>query len=77
MDLPPSVIRRFWSGARYVRLTLSGRNLLTFTPYQGTDPEQRWFPEQGLANAGFGLPPTELWAYPPSRTFWFSVDLGF
>jgi TonB-dependent starch-binding outer membrane protein SusC len=78
LDVPQSFVRKLWSGARYARLSLSGRNLLTFTPYSGTDPESRWFPELGLASGGdFGIPPSELWAYPPSRTFWFSVDLGF
>jgi TonB-linked SusC/RagA family outer membrane protein len=73
VDLPASFVHGIWSGARYLRLGLSGRNLLTFTPYEGTDPEQRWVPEQGIASRL----PQELWAYPPSRSFWLSFDLGF
>ena len=65
--------QRFWGGARNVRLSLTGRDLLTFTGYWGSDPEARWVPERGLARQ----PPTELWAYPPSRSFWFTIDVGF
>ncbi|MBI4503561.1 MAG: SusC/RagA family TonB-linked outer membrane protein [Gemmatimonadetes bacterium] len=71
LDVPQSMVRKMWSGARSVRLSLGGRNLLTFTKYRGTDPEQRWRPDLGLTTL-----PIELWGYPPSRSFWFSVDLG-
>ena len=68
--LPLSLVHSFWSGARSVRLEASGRNLLTFTPYQGYDPEVNHLPS--------GLPLlTELGSYPPGRSFWFSVDVGF
>jgi hypothetical protein len=73
VDLPQKFVRSVWGSARYMRLSLSGRNLLTFTPYEGTDPEQRWRPDRTASTAA----PQELWAYPPSRTFWFSFDLGF
>ncbi|MCH7891585.1 MAG: hypothetical protein IH921_08790 [Gemmatimonadetes bacterium] len=65
--------QRFWSGARNARLSLTGRDLLIITGYWGSDPEARWVPERGLARQ----PPSELWAYPPSRSFWFTIDLGF
>lgn len=70
-DLPQSFVRRFWSGGRYARISLSGRNLFTFTPYKGADPEVSNFGTQQIAR-NFDVSP-----YPPSRTFWFSVDLGF
>ena len=72
LDVPASVVHRFWSGARYVRVTLSGRNLLIFTPYPGTDPETTTTPTS-LANSS----PGEFQAYPQSRSFWLGFDLGF
>ena len=73
VELPASLVRSVWSGARYVRLNLSGRNLIMWTPYQGVDPDARWVVEAGAASR-IGQ---ELWAYPPSRTFWLTVDMGF
>ena len=73
VEMPTSFVHRLWSGARYARLSLSGRNLLDIKKYQGSDPEARWVAENSLSQAL----PQELWAYPPSRTFWFSVDVGF
>ena len=70
-ELPPSLLGRFWSGARYVRLNLSGRNLLTFTDYSGMDPEVSNFGSQAIARN------IDVAPYPPSRSFWFSVDLSF
>ncbi len=73
VELPRSFVQNLWSGARYIRLTASGRNLIMITDYRGTDPESRWRPERSLSRSV----PRELWAYPPSRQFWFSIDLGF
>jgi TonB-linked SusC/RagA family outer membrane protein len=72
-DVPSDLTSKLWGGAHNVRLTASGRNLWTSTPYQGTDPEQRWQPENGIAKGN----PSELWAYPPSRTFWLGAEVGF
>jgi hypothetical protein len=72
VDVPGSVYKKFWSGARYVRLGLAGRNLLQITPYRGGDPEAATF------NFDDTLPGArELGAYPPSRSFWFNIDVGF
>jgi len=73
VDVPQSLVRKLWSGSRYVRVSVSGRNLLTLTGYRGVDQESRWVAEQNTSQR-LGQ---ELWAYPPSRTFWFSVDVGF
>lgn len=54
-----------------VRLTLSGRNLLTFTDYTGLDPEVSNFGNQPIARN------IDVAPFPPSRSFWFSVDVGF
>ncbi|MBI4421187.1 MAG: TonB-dependent receptor plug domain-containing protein [Gemmatimonadetes bacterium] len=71
-DVPQAWVRSFWSGARHLRLSLSGRNLLTLTDYTGSDPEAN----QIARSAAEGIP-WDFWAYPPSRSLWFSVDLGF
>jgi outer membrane receptor protein involved in Fe transport len=71
-ELPTGLVRGVWSGARYVRLSLQGRNLLTVTKYRGTDPEVNSIVESAAFEE-----PWELWAYPPSRSVWFSVELGF
>jgi len=71
-ELPSAMIRKVWSSARFVRLTVQGRNLVTMTNYRGTDPETNSIVESAAFEE-----PWELWAYPPSRSVWFSVDLGF
>jgi TonB-linked SusC/RagA family outer membrane protein len=53
-----------------LQLSLSGRNLLTFTHYQGLDPEVSNFGSQAISR-NYDVTP-----YPPSRTFWFSVTAG-
>ena len=69
-DLPAAWVRRVWSGARYVRLGVSGRNLVTITDYTGGDPEQ------GSTSTVQGTGSNNK-KYPPSRSFWFSLDVGF
>ena len=70
VDLPRSFINSFWSGARYVRVGLSGRNLLKFTGYTGHDPEVSNFGNQNIARN------IDVAPFPPSRSWWFSIDLG-
>jgi TonB-dependent starch-binding outer membrane protein SusC len=53
-----------------LQLSLSGRNLATFTNYTGLDPEVSNFGGQAVAR-NYDVTP-----YPPSRTFWFSVTAG-
>ena len=71
-ELPAGAVRKLWSGARYVRLSISGRNLVTITKYPGYDPEGEET-SRSLAQGSSW----ELWGYPPSRAASFSVDLGF
>lgn len=52
-------------------LVLSGRNLFTFTNYSGLDPEVSNFGRQSIARN------IDVAPYPPSRSFWFSVDASF
>jgi TonB-linked SusC/RagA family outer membrane protein len=61
----------FGSNIRYARLSLSGRNLLRFTGYRGLDPEVSNFGNQAIVRN------VDVAPFPPSRSFFFSVDLGF
>ena len=53
-----------------LNVSLSGRNLLTFTGYTGLDPEVSNFGSQAISR-NYDVTP-----YPPSRTFWLSVTAG-
>ncbi|HEV8455404.1 MAG TPA: TonB-dependent receptor, partial [Gemmatimonadales bacterium] len=61
----------FGRGIRYARLSLTGRNLLRFTPYRGLDPEVSNFANQAIVRN------IDVAPFPPSRSFFFSIDLGF
>ncbi len=54
-----------------VSLTLSGRNLLTFSKYTGLDPEVSNF---GNQPSGRNI---DVAPFPPSRSFWLGIDVGF
>jgi hypothetical protein len=57
-------------GARSGRLTLSARNLFMITPYNGYDPE--------VNNAGAIVARVvDLAPFPPTRSFFLSLDLGW
>jgi TonB-linked SusC/RagA family outer membrane protein len=71
-DLPRSATRWLTGGIRSTRLSLSARNLIWFsTPYSGFDPEVSNFGNQAIARN------IEVTPYPASRTFYFTIDLGF
>ncbi len=70
-DLPTSTVESLLGGAVAIRLNLSGRNLITITNYQGLDPEVSNFGSQGVGRGQDVAP------FPPSRSFWFSVDVSF
>jgi outer membrane receptor protein involved in Fe transport len=70
--LPGSLTQGLWgTSVDRVRLTLSGRNLLTFTDYTGLDPEVSNFGNQPIARN------IDVAPFPPSRSFWLSVDVNF
>ena len=71
VDLPQRLVQKVWNGARFVSLSLSGRNLLTFTGYP-VEPEV----VQEARSAPQEVP-WDIWAYPPSRSFWASINVGF
>ena len=68
-ELPSSIPSHF--GMRTARISLSGRNLLRFTPYKGLDPEVSNFGNQAIARN------IDVAPFPPSRSFFFSIDMGF
>ena len=71
-NLPEGFTRGlFGSTVRYARLSLSGRNLLRFTGYRGLDPEVSNFGNQAIVRN------IDVAPFPPSRSFFFSIDLGF
>ncbi|HTY06327.1 MAG TPA: hypothetical protein VMC86_07410, partial [Gemmatimonadales bacterium] len=63
--------RLFGTGVQDVRFSVTGRNLITISPYQGMDPEVSNFGNQAIARN------IDVAPFPPSRSFFFSIDLGF
>jgi len=71
MQVPDRYLRNGRFGAHSVRLSVSGRNLLTWQRYSGLDPE--------VANLGSAAIRNNLdvAAYPPSRSIFFEILAGF
>jgi TonB-dependent SusC/RagA subfamily outer membrane receptor len=69
-DLPDDFIASVWGNLRSARLTLSARNLFTVTPYHGLDPEVSNFGNKAINRS------VDVAAFPPSRSFWLSIDVG-
>ena len=70
-ELPAGFVSRLGGRVRTAHVSLSGRNLLTFTDYTGLDPEVSNFGNQQIARN------IDVAPFPPSRSFWFSASLGF
>ncbi|MDQ6828732.1 MAG: SusC/RagA family TonB-linked outer membrane protein [Gemmatimonadota bacterium] len=70
-QVPERWVQRVPLGTRDARISLTGRNLKTWTDYWGTDPEVNNFGNQNVARF------VDLAPYPPNRSFFFSIDLGF
>jgi TonB-linked SusC/RagA family outer membrane protein len=71
-SLPSAVFSRLPWGGRFTsaRLSLTGRNLLAWFRYSGLDPEVSVFGSQNITGN------QDVWPYPPSRSFFLSLDLG-
>lgn len=69
-QLPDNVRARMPWRVDNARITLSGRNLMTWTSYTGLDPEVSNFGNQQIARS------VDVAPYPPSRTFWLTINLG-
>ena len=70
-SVPSALVRRTMGRIESARMTLSGRNLYTRSDYTGLDPEVSNFGSQAVSR-GFDVSP-----YPPSRSYWLSIDVGF
>jgi TonB-dependent starch-binding outer membrane protein SusC len=70
--VPQSFVQRTLRGqVRTAGISFSGRNLLMNSAYKGVDPEVSNFGNQAL-NRNVDVAP-----FPPSRSFFLSLDLGF
>lgn len=70
-ELPPTLLGRLWGSGHRASLSLSGRNLWTQTDYTGLDPEVSNFGNQNIARN------IDVAPFPPSRSFWFGVEVVF
>lgn len=70
LEAPPSLISRYGLGMSGMRVTISGRNLKTWTDYRGFDPELNQY---GLSN--FQM--QEYYTQPPVRFYTARVDINF
>ena len=71
-QLPDQLLRSLFRGSvTGARAELSGRNLATWSPYVGLDPEVSNFGNQNI-NRGQDLAP-----YPPSRSIFFTLAVDF
>ncbi|MEO8577920.1 MAG: hypothetical protein ABI556_14525, partial [Gemmatimonadales bacterium] len=71
-ELPGSLVSRLMNGkAQSARLELTGRNLKTWTDYTGLDPEVSNFGNGALGRI------QDVTPYPPSRTFFLSINATF
>ena len=63
--------KHLFADARSAQVSLSARNLFTLTGYTGMDPEVSDFGSQAITRN------IDIAPYPPSRSFWFSLSVGF
>jgi hypothetical protein len=69
-EVPESFVQRLRS-VKSMRLSLTGRNLYTWSPYWGMDPEVSNFGNNAVARI------VDLAPYPPTRSFFFNINVGF
>ncbi|MGE5156137.1 MAG: SusC/RagA family TonB-linked outer membrane protein, partial [Betaproteobacteria bacterium] len=63
--------KHLFADSRSAQVSLSARNLFTLTGYSGMDPEVSDFGSQAITRN------IDIAPYPPSRSFWFSLSVGF
>jgi TonB-dependent starch-binding outer membrane protein SusC len=71
VDVPRSVLSPLGVAAENIRVGLTGRNLLMWTRYTGLDPEVANFGAAAIRNN------LDIGPYPPSRSIFFNVSVGF
>lgn len=69
--VPAGVYDRLAGSLSSATITLSGRNLFSIDDYDGLDPEVSNFGNQQIARN------IDVAPFPPSRSFWLSINLGF
>jgi outer membrane receptor protein involved in Fe transport len=69
--VPETFANRFAGHARDIRLDLSGRNLYYWTKYWSFDPEVSNFGNQNIDRF------VDLAPFPPYRSFYFGLNVGF
>ena len=71
-EIPSSLLNNsLLGGIDGARVSFSGRNLVRMTDYRGMDPEVHNFGSTAIRTN------IDVGPYPPSRSFWLSVDLRF
>jgi TonB-linked SusC/RagA family outer membrane protein len=69
--LPKSLVQGWTNGATNIRLSVSGRNLWTWSKYGGYDPEVSNFSDQNVGRF------QDVTPYPPARSVFFSLSANF
>jgi hypothetical protein len=70
-NVPPDVVEGLNLGARTLRVGVTGRNLFMWAGYSGLDPEVANFGSASVRNN------LDISPYPPSRSIFFNVSVGF
>jgi TonB-dependent starch-binding outer membrane protein SusC len=71
VNVPTAQVNSLGLGARSVRLSVTGRNLAMWTNYSGLDPEVANFGAAAIRNN------LDIGPYPPSRSYFFNISVGF
>jgi hypothetical protein len=69
--LPKSLVQGWAGGASNIRLSVSGRNLWTWSKYGGYDPEVSNFSDQNIGRF------QDVTPYPPARSVFLSISANF
>ena len=71
-EIPASYVGTLFRGtAKTARVEFSGRNLVTWTKYEGLDPEVSNFGNQNIVRN------QDLAPFPPNRSFFFTISADF
>jgi TonB-dependent starch-binding outer membrane protein SusC len=70
-EIPSRLVTPLRLGAQTLRVGLSGRNLFMWTQYSGVDPEVANFGAAAIRNN------LDIGPYPPTRSVFFNISVGF
>lgn len=71
LDVPASIVGALNLGVETMRVSLTGRNLWMWTRYTGLDPEVANFGAAAVRNN------LDIGPYPPTRSVFFNIAVGF